>query len=257
MIIQFSWIILLLSNSVYADPKFINIANDWYLQEDSPAINAGTGWTFTGYFNEIIHGNRDKEGVPRATPWDIGPYEVDYRNLCIADAKVFSDTIKNRVSQYKNTIEASHILPTATAATFKAGQSITLSEGFHAVVGSAFLAKIENCEMPISVVQETSNEAKGRFSPDSTILKPELKAYPNPIIRGELLTIELPENVTAPKQIQLYSITGQKVLNYHYDNIEVANPFLTLSTTNLAKGMYVIVLQSDTQIVSQKIIVQE
>ena len=245
-------------NGVYADPKFINITNDWYLQEDSPAINAGTSWSFTGYFNEIIHGNRDREGVPRATPWDIGPYEVDYGNLCIADTKVFADIIQNRVYQYKNTIEAGHVLPSTTAATFKAGESITLSKGFHAIAGSAFLAKIENCETAISVIEEAINEDRNRFSTDSTIItKSNLKAYPNPIIRGELLTIELPQNVTSLKQIQVYSIAGQEVLNYSYSNFEATNYSLTLSTTNLAGGMYLLLLETNAQKLMQKIIVQE
>ena len=41
-------------------------------------LSVGVTWLMISYlFNEIIQGNRDIEGVPRATPWDIGPFEIE------------------------------------------------------------------------------------------------------------------------------------------------------------------------------------
>ena len=108
------------------------------------------------------------------------------------------------------------------------------------------------------MIEEAINEDRNRFSTDSTIItKPNLKAYHNPIIRGELLTIKLPQNVTSLIQIQVYSIAGQDVLNYSYNHFEATNYSLTLSTTNLAGGMYLLLLETNGQKLMQKIIVQE
>ncbi len=62
-------------NSVYADPQFVDPASDWHLQGTSPAIEAGIGYTFTGYYGEDIEVTKDWDGSIRTVPWDMGIYE--------------------------------------------------------------------------------------------------------------------------------------------------------------------------------------
>ena len=242
-------------NSVYANPKFIIINNDWYLQEDSPAINGGTSWVFTGKFGETIIGNKDIEGVPRATPWDIGAYEVDYGNLCIDTDKLFMDTLKNRVYQYQNTIETSLTLANNANITLKAGQSITLKTGFYAKIGINFTARIEGCSIASILAETPIEERNTKPSNIKKLTDIAFKIFPNPIQKGRDLSISIKGAIASTTNLSLYAITGQLIQTFPF--VKNSNSQISLNTDKLIKGMYFLVLQNQHQIISQKVIILE
>lgn len=61
-------------NSITGDPKFIDPNKDWHLQTGSPSLEKGTPTSFVGFKGEVIPVNKDKDGVTRSAPWDIGVY---------------------------------------------------------------------------------------------------------------------------------------------------------------------------------------
>jgi hypothetical protein len=64
------------SHAITGNPLFVNSASDWHLQSGSSAINSGTPITMPGYNGTIIDVSRDKDGVVRSSPWDLGIYNV-------------------------------------------------------------------------------------------------------------------------------------------------------------------------------------
>ena len=57
-----------------------------------------------------------------------------------------------------NTITSTSTITANTNITFQAGQSITLNDGFHAVAGSVFTAKIEACSNTFTEVPSIAIE---------------------------------------------------------------------------------------------------
>ena len=62
------------ANAVVGDPMLVNQASDWHLQTNSPAMNRGAAASITGYDGVNIDISRDKHGVVRTAPWDLGIY---------------------------------------------------------------------------------------------------------------------------------------------------------------------------------------
>ena len=62
------------ANAVVGDPMLVNQASDWRLQTNSPAMNRGAAASITGYDGVNIDVSRDKNGVVRTAPWDLGIY---------------------------------------------------------------------------------------------------------------------------------------------------------------------------------------
>lgn len=63
-------------NGVYEDPGFADKYTDWTLNENSPAIGAGTPVAFTGFNGETIDVSLDFTYTQRVEPWDMGIYAV-------------------------------------------------------------------------------------------------------------------------------------------------------------------------------------
>ena len=62
------------TNAVTGDPMFVNANSDWNLQAASPARNRGSKTFVGGYDGAAIDVSRDKNGVVRTVPWDLGIY---------------------------------------------------------------------------------------------------------------------------------------------------------------------------------------
>jgi len=63
------------ANPVTGDPLLLNRSSDWRLRAGSPALNAGSVITFIGFDGMPIEVSRDRNGVARTAPWDLGVYE--------------------------------------------------------------------------------------------------------------------------------------------------------------------------------------
>jgi hypothetical protein len=64
------------THNVSGTVSFVNAASDWHLQPGSAGINTGTPISFIGYGGVMLDLSRDKNGVVRSTPWDLGIYNV-------------------------------------------------------------------------------------------------------------------------------------------------------------------------------------
>jgi hypothetical protein len=64
------------AHTISGNPMFVNQLSDWHLQSGSAAINAGTPVTMPAYGGGTIDISRDKDGVIRSAPWDLGIYNV-------------------------------------------------------------------------------------------------------------------------------------------------------------------------------------
>jgi hypothetical protein len=62
------------TNAVTGDPMLVNTTSDWNVQEASPTRNRGSQTSIAGYDGAAIDVSRDKNGVARSAPWDLGIY---------------------------------------------------------------------------------------------------------------------------------------------------------------------------------------
>jgi len=62
------------ASPVTGDPLLVNRTSDWRLQTNSPARNTGTTVSLTGFDGKPIDVSRDRNGVVRTAPWDLGIY---------------------------------------------------------------------------------------------------------------------------------------------------------------------------------------
>jgi hypothetical protein len=75
--------------------------------------------------------------------------------------------------------------------------------------------------------------------------------YPNPVANGEYLTISLSNITNAESNITIYDLNGRTLLNQ-----TISSPQVQLNTSDLIRGIYVVVIKSGSVIMTQKLIVQ-
>jgi len=62
------------AHPIVGDPKFNNVSSDWHLQAGSTALGSGAQLSFTGFNGQSIDLSRNKDGVTRTVPWNLGIY---------------------------------------------------------------------------------------------------------------------------------------------------------------------------------------
>lgn len=147
-----------------------------------------------------------------------------YTNLAIP-TNVTSGTDKKQAS---NTITASNIISNGAGAIYHAGNSVTLTNGFHAVSGSTFRAYIEGCSN--SYVARTSDNEEIK----EELVKDEIKLYPNP--NNGIFTIDLANE--SEIAVSIYDTFGKQV----YHSSEKISSF-AINLPNLSAGLYIAQLQ--------------
>ena len=139
---------------------------------------------------------------------------------------------------------------------YQAGESILLSPGFHVPAGSEFLAFIDptTCETPGSLTEEapsTTQQLK-QSAPTIPLDKNSLKVSPNPFLNKTKIEYHL----GTPQQVRLavYSMEGQlievltegdKALGAHSQYFEANGSY---------KGLFLVILQTEKEVLTQKII---
>lgn len=160
--------------------------------------------------------------------------------LTINDNLIVGDTYNAQ-----NTITSSGTVLSGTTVTFEAGQSITLLPGFTAENGSTFTARIQSCTTARPILEERSD--------DKVALKEnELTIYPNPF--SDFTTVELQLVKENDVQIELYSLTGQKVRTITASNKLTSGIHqFQVDATDLSTGMYIVLLRVGDQLRTQKL----
>ncbi len=170
--------------------------------------------------------DNNANGIPDACDGDNAPCAEN--NLTLNDNPILADTY-----HATQTITSTGTVANNTEVIFKAGTSITLSAGFHAVAGSDFSAMIEACPAAL-VSREVLNHHDFKN-------QPIVNVFPNPVQYSTNLEIAL--SIPTEIQLDLYDLNGRKVAN-------LVAPTLLSSGRHLyewqceavEKGMYLLVL---------------
>ena len=139
---------------------------------------------------------------------------------------------------------------------YQAGESILLSPGFHAPAGSDFLAFIDpnTCDTPGSLTEEASSTLSQlkQSTPTSIFDKNTLSLSPNPFLNKTKIEYHL----GTPQQVRLavYSMEGQlmKILTEGDKGIGTHTQYFEADSHY--KGLFLVLLQTEKEVLTQKII---
>jgi hypothetical protein len=130
---------------------------------------------------------------------------------CEANMTMNNATINAGDYQAEQTITVSGAIASNNAVNLKAGQSITLTNGFHAMAGSNFLAEIEAVTCPATLIDSNPVMPTAKILLEESPIKKgtSIKAYPNPIQYSTNIDLTLEESTTV--QLDLFDMRGRKV----------------------------------------------
>lgn len=143
---------------------------------------------------------------------------------------------------------------------FQAGEVIMLSPGFYAPAGSNFTAKIvpTSCESPTDYHPITGSYWMNSLNPSSKLSSNEklldntLQVYPNPFYHRVIIDFYL--NRAQKVHLAVYAATGQLVQTLQNEYLPKGE-YQTIFDTNLQQeGLYIIVLQTEQEVLMQKVI---
>ena len=181
---------------------------------------------------------------------------IDGGNECITDRTVTDNPATGNYLASETIITSTNNpVEVTSTATFKAGMSITLQNGFHAASGSSFIASIENCAASLKasnispnrvVMVEKNIERKVELEAEIA-----LKIAPNPFVNTFNIDYSLPK--AGQISIHLLDANGlllEKIIagenrteGYHQINI---------NASHLPAGMYFVLLKTAQKMVVQK-----
>lgn len=255
------------------DPLFTNATAsdlniDLTLQTGSPAIDAGNKEALaeTGILLDLA-------GNPRINNCeiDMGAYENQAISendcedmLCtIGTLEVngnpnSNNEISSDTYQATEAITSTGIVSSGNDVTLKAGESITLSPGFHAEAGAIFSAFIATCEPVIQRVFNDEIEETPVVTssvPTKEVAKaPIFEVYPNPFFGQTNLKVYLPQDDLV--SIQVFDQAGRMVAQpWKQQEMSAGDYQLILNTEELLGGMFYVILQNSTERIVKKIII--
>ncbi len=167
--------------------------------------------------------------------------------------------------------------------TYRAGKSILLQAGFHAVAGSYFRAYIEGFDCPDLQKKDTNNnlndhqlpaimaESQGEWNVEAALEailgtyndsssmptnnSLSLSVFPNPFSERVILRFNLPINTDV--SLSIYNVNGLVVYSSIFMNVKAGANSIEVNTQELSSGQYCIVLKADNIIASKNIIKEE
>ncbi len=150
-------------------------------------------------------------------------------------------------------IEANNEIANGLNVFFKAGESITLKNGFHAIAGSVFTAKIGTCiESTNSLVNHKIINRQFTQLPISSEIS--LKVYPNPFQSQTTVRYHLPQSGTI--NLQLIDFLGRKVSTLaNHQQKDKGWHQLQLNAATIPPGTYYLLLTNKEQLKTSKLVV--
>jgi len=175
------------------------------------------------------------------------------------------NVIPGGIHQASNTITTNGVLSIGTDAILKAGQSIVFQPGFMVESEGTLLAEIEDCT--ISSLDNTINSTAYKViskdihvdvnqKQNSPIIskEPIINIYPNPTDGQAVIVYDLP--ATSEIQLSLSTLSGTQIHLFKEEVFEEAGKYqIELTTKDLAKGIYIVSLQTAERVVTKKLIV--
>lgn len=178
----------------------------------------------------------------------------DYGEInCFWDTQRISDVQVKGNFGANYLLESDAKLPSGANVIFQSAENITLMPGFTAQAGSNFTAQISLCEAIPFLVESEERSTEEKIERVEMFT---LKAYPNPIKKGNPLQIDFALPTTEKGNITLYNVFGTKVKEVIQSKVYGTGKHqLNIPTDNLTNGMYMIRLQSGTKQLTQKLLI--
>ena len=175
---------------------------------------------------------------------------------CVDETTVNNEAIPARTYKSRMKISSQGRIRPNAKVDFRAAQSITLSEGFHAEEGSEFTAMIEECmDNVVEEMMDHRISEAGEFSILTTTPLPNLSLAiaPNPVSRTATLTYLLPEMEKV--NLSLYSLNGELV-HQLFNGMQAGGMHLVeWSVGDLPPGMYFMQMATVGERVVQKVVI--
>lgn len=169
-------------------------------------------------------------------------------------------TPQNNTTYQANNITSDGTVQAGHTVTFRAPQSILLSNGFEAKAGATFTAEIGSCTTTLTSDSETAAvQSTNPLNPNlgasiTELQQANLTVFPNPISSNFTINLDIPEDDYLA-QIKVYSVTGTLVnqpLSRQY--LAKGTQRWTVDSHNWQSGIYLVVLQTENEVISRKLI---
>ena len=172
--------------------------------------------------------NWEVEGANCARLPVIATISADCSPSCPDELMFDESSISEGTYTAATIIEASGSIASGTPVIFKAGTSITLTEGFYATSGSIFSASIEACSANLVEKMEATFPLENRentFNKSAKIIErelvkpvaPSVKIFPNPAITTTTIAINLPSSMRV--HLGLFDLYGREISTLVDDNL--------------------------------------
>lgn len=171
---------------------------------------------------------------------------------CTDDEVLDEETIPSRTYKSRMKIRSAGFVRNNSSVAFKAGESITLSEGFEAEEGCDFLAMIELCED--NIIEEVAENRTHKIAKSATNLGDfSLSIQPNPVSTSATIIYTLPQ--TQEIAINIYSLQGHLVKRIESAMMSEGMHLKEWNAQDLSSGMYLLTLETRTHQEVRKIII--
>ncbi|MEM0994622.1 MAG: T9SS type A sorting domain-containing protein [Bacteroidota bacterium] len=177
-----------------------------------------------------------------------------------------NDEIDSDTYTAQDSILSIGTVPSPNVVTFEAGEIIILEEGFEALNGSTFTARIQACVPSFTggqgeaIVTAEAGEAvtatpfvtgvEGRSN--AVAIEDKVSIYPNPFSEQTMVEVQLATQ--SDLQVELYDLSGSKVstITAQRDVMAGTHQF-TVDADQLEGGMYLLMIRTDDGIQTRKL----
>jgi hypothetical protein len=99
------------------------------------------------------------------------------------------------------------------------------------------------------LIAKIESERDGKINTRNQVNIDDMKIYPNPSSKGQVMNIEAPEEMIGGKAM-VYDITGNLIKSYDIDKTSYQ-----MNTDNLAPGKYIVRLQNKEVSLQKKVLI--
>ncbi len=151
-----------------------------------------------------------------------------------------------------DTVSSAEIIPANYTVTYEGCKEVILKPGFHAVAMSTFTAKVINCT-PLTSPDNSVNQSRINLQNTTTPATIEMAVHPNPARDFVIIDYQLKE--TTIFSIGLFDITGKQVRILSPKQAKDQGHYQQeISLGGFNAGMYFVVLQTEKEQISKKMI---
>ena len=177
---------------------------------------------------------------------------------CPETLTVADNPIQTGTYQAGLTLSASGIVPAPEDVILTAGQTVTLTPGFHAQPGSALHVLIDDClTQEQAFISETTIELTEEVPQENRVQSEEVKItiFPNPFSNTATLRYSLPASFKT-LEIAMLDLTGRQIVTVATMQEVPAGAYeIQLQAAGIKPGVYLIVLKGEDVRVIEKLII--